>query len=31
MARICLINPRFKTSFWGLEHSLPLLGKKANM
>jgi radical SAM superfamily enzyme YgiQ (UPF0313 family) len=31
MARICVINPRFKTSFWGLEHSLPLLGKKANM
>src|SRR5262245_50410215 len=31
MARICLINPRFPTSFWGLEHGLPLLGKKANM
>jgi radical SAM superfamily enzyme YgiQ (UPF0313 family) len=31
MARICLINPRFQTSFWGLNHSLPLLGKKANM
>jgi radical SAM superfamily enzyme YgiQ (UPF0313 family) len=31
MARLCLINPRFTTSFWGLEHSLPLLGKKANM
>jgi radical SAM superfamily enzyme YgiQ (UPF0313 family) len=31
MARICLINPRFTTSFWGLDHSLPLLGKKANM
>ncbi len=31
MARICLINPRFPTSFWGLNHALPLLGKKANM
>ena len=31
MARICLINPRFPTSFWGLDHALPLLGKKANM
>src|SRR3954468_7551828 len=31
MARICLINPRFETSFWGLNHALPLLGKKANM
>ncbi len=31
MARICLINPRFSTSFWGLNHGLPLLGKKANM
>jgi len=31
MARICLINPRFPTSFWGLNHGLPLLGKKANM
>ncbi len=31
MARICLINPRFETSFWGLNHGLPLLGKKANM
>jgi radical SAM superfamily enzyme YgiQ (UPF0313 family) len=31
MARICLINPRFPTSFWGLDHGLPLLGKKANM
>jgi radical SAM superfamily enzyme YgiQ (UPF0313 family) len=26
-----LINPRFETSFWGLNHGLPLLGKKANM
>jgi hypothetical protein len=31
MARICLINPRFPTSFWGLNHGLPLLGKKCNM
>jgi radical SAM superfamily enzyme YgiQ (UPF0313 family) len=31
MARICLINPRFPTSFWGLNHALPLLGKRANM
>lgn len=31
MARICLINPRFETSFWGLNHGLSLLGKKANM
>jgi radical SAM superfamily enzyme YgiQ (UPF0313 family) len=31
MAKICLINPRFPTSFWGLNHGLPLLGKKANM
>jgi len=31
MARICLINPRFPTSFWGLNHGLPMLGKRANM
>ncbi|MDR3639349.1 MAG: B12-binding domain-containing radical SAM protein [Isosphaeraceae bacterium] len=31
MARICLINPRFETSFWGLNHGMPLLGKKSNM
>ncbi|AMV36189.1 B12-binding domain-containing radical SAM protein [Planctomyces sp. SH-PL62] len=31
MARICLINPRFQTSFWGLNHAMPLLGKKSNM
>ena len=30
-ADIVLINPRFETSFWGLEHALPLLGKRANM
>jgi radical SAM superfamily enzyme YgiQ (UPF0313 family) len=26
-----LINPRFPTSFWGLNHGLPLLDKKSNM
>jgi radical SAM superfamily enzyme YgiQ (UPF0313 family) len=31
VAKICLINPRFQTSFWGLNHGLPLLGKEANM
>ncbi len=31
MAKICLINPQFPTSFWGLNHGLPLLGKKCNM
>ena len=31
MARIALINPRFPVSFWGLNHGLPLLGKKSNM
>ena len=31
MARICLVNPQFPTSFWGLNHGLPLLGKKSNM
>jgi radical SAM superfamily enzyme YgiQ (UPF0313 family) len=31
MADIVLINPRFEVSFWGLEHALPLFGKKANM
>ncbi|WP_435017654.1 B12-binding domain-containing radical SAM protein [Tundrisphaera sp. TA3] len=31
MARICLINPKFPTSFWGLNHGLPILGKKSNM
>jgi radical SAM superfamily enzyme YgiQ (UPF0313 family) len=31
MARICLINPRFPVSFWGLNHGLPFLGKQANM
>ena len=31
MADIVLINPRFEVSFWGLEHVLPYLGKRANM
>ncbi len=31
MADIILINPKFEISFWGLEHALPLLGKRANM
>jgi radical SAM superfamily enzyme YgiQ (UPF0313 family) len=26
---IVLINPRFEVSFWGLEHALPFLGKRA--
>lgn len=31
MAEIVLINPRFEPSYWGLEHALPLLGKRANL
>ena len=31
MADIVLINPRFRVSYWGVEHALPLLGKRANM
>jgi radical SAM superfamily enzyme YgiQ (UPF0313 family) len=31
MADIILINPRFEVSYWGLEHALPLMGKRANM
>jgi radical SAM superfamily enzyme YgiQ (UPF0313 family) len=31
LADIVLINPRFEASFWGLEHALPLLGKRANL
>ena len=30
MANIVLVNPRFEVSYWGLEHALPLLGKKCN-
>lgn len=31
MASIVLINPKFEISFWGLEHALPFIGKRANM
>jgi radical SAM superfamily enzyme YgiQ (UPF0313 family) len=31
MADIVLINPRFEVSYWGLEHALPLFGKRANL
>ncbi|HEU5117235.1 MAG TPA: cobalamin-dependent protein, partial [Isosphaeraceae bacterium] len=31
MADIVLINPRFEISFWGMEHALPLVGKRANL
>src|SRR5437763_35454 len=31
MANIVLINPRFEVSYWGLEHALPYLGKRANL
>ena len=31
MAEIVLINPRFEASYWGLEHALPLLGKRASV
>src|SRR5437667_12366981 len=31
MADILLLNPRFNVSYWGLEHALPLLGKRANL
>jgi radical SAM superfamily enzyme YgiQ (UPF0313 family) len=31
MADIVFINPRFEVSYWGLEHALPLLGKRANL
>ncbi len=29
MADIVLINPRFETSYWGMEHALPIFGAKA--
>jgi radical SAM superfamily enzyme YgiQ (UPF0313 family) len=28
---IVLINPGFNASYWGLEHAMPLLGKRANL
>src|SRR5712692_7218384 len=31
MANIVLINPRFEVSYWGLEHALPFVGKRANL
>lgn len=31
MAEIILINPKFEISFFGYEHALSLLGKRANM
>jgi radical SAM superfamily enzyme YgiQ (UPF0313 family) len=31
MAEIILISPRFEVSYWGLEHALPFLGRRANM
>jgi radical SAM superfamily enzyme YgiQ (UPF0313 family) len=31
MADIVLINPKFEISFWGFEHALPIIGKRANM
>ena len=31
MADIVLINPRFEVSYWGMEHALPLMGKRAAM
>src|SRR5215831_16973429 len=31
MADIVIINPRFEVSFWGMEHALPFIGKRANM
>src|SRR6516162_3906460 len=31
MADIVLINPRFEVSYWGMEHALPILGKRANL
>jgi radical SAM superfamily enzyme YgiQ (UPF0313 family) len=31
MADIILINPRFEVSYWGMEHALPFMGKRANL
>jgi radical SAM superfamily enzyme YgiQ (UPF0313 family) len=31
MADIVFINPRFEVSYWGLEHALPIVGKRANL
>ena len=31
MADIVFINPRFEISYWGMEHALPFMGKRANL
>jgi hypothetical protein len=31
MADIVLINPKFEVSYWGMEHALPFIGKRANL
>ncbi|CCB65067.1 B12-binding domain-containing radical SAM protein [Hyphomicrobium sp. MC1] len=31
MADIVIVNPRFNTSFWGMEHCMAMLGKRANL
>src|SRR3954454_18240465 len=31
MAEIVIINPRFEPSYWGMEHALPFMGKRANL
>jgi DNA-binding MurR/RpiR family transcriptional regulator len=31
MADIVILNPRFDTSFWGMEHCIGVLGKRANL
>ncbi len=31
MADIIIVNPRFSTSFWGMEHCMEMLGKRANL
>jgi radical SAM superfamily enzyme YgiQ (UPF0313 family) len=31
MADIVIVNPKFDSSFWGLEHCIGLLGKRANL
>ncbi|MCA1685298.1 MAG: B12-binding domain-containing radical SAM protein, partial [Planctomycetia bacterium] len=31
MADIVFINPRFEISYWGMENTLPYLGKRANL
>jgi len=31
VANIAFVNPRFETSYWGLEYALPIFRKQANM